>query len=65
MEMLIANNAAGKCHGQAPDGTQICDKRDQCGRYLRPEGDRQAWGNFWKRTNCDFHEIVPVELTAQ
>ena len=31
-------NDVAKCRGDAP-----CPMRDQCGRYLRPEGDRQTW----------------------
>lgn len=63
--MLQARNDKAKCQGQAPDGSQVCSDRGRCGRFLRPDGDRQAWGNYWKAGNdCQWYEIVPTEYHA-
>ena len=52
-------NDKAKCHGQAPNGTQVCGYRDQCARYVRPEGDRQAWADFWKaQGDCPQYESL-------
>jgi len=60
--MLKANNAIAKCKGQSPDGSQVCSDRGRCGRFLRPDGDRQAWGNYWKAgDSCQNYETVAVE----
>lgn len=63
--MLKAMNDKGKCEGQDSTGNSRCSDRERCGRYLRPTGDRQAWGNFWKAgKDCQWYEIVPAEYHA-
>lgn len=58
--MLQAKNDISKCAGQDNTGNNICADRNRCGRYLRPEGDRQTWENFWKAgRDCLQYESVP------
>lgn len=61
--MLAARNDLAKCAGQDETGNNVCGDRERCGRYLRPDGDRQAWGNFWKAgKDCQWYEIVPEKF---
>lgn len=57
--MLTERNDEPKCTGQAPDGTQVCAYRDNCGRFQRPEGDNQLWREFWRGgDDCPHYEII-------
>jgi hypothetical protein len=37
-----------------------CAYKHSCGRYLRPEGDRQVWGSYYALgdEDCDYFEPV-------
>lgn len=57
--MLVANNENPKCKGQAPDGTQVCAYRDNCGRFQRPEGSNQVWKPFYLGgDDCPHYETI-------
>lgn len=56
---LTAINDKSKCAGESEAGSNVCADRARCGRYLRPEGDRQTWDDFWKAgRDCPQYEIV-------
>lgn len=58
---LQARNDNPKCSGQSDAGSHVCADRVRCGRYLRPEGDRQVWSDFWKAgAGCLNYESVPA-----
>lgn len=58
---LSAINDKSKCAGESDAGSNVCADRARCGRYLRPEGDRQTWDDFWKAgRDCQWYEIVPA-----
>ncbi len=57
--MLTERNDDPKCKGQAPDGSQVCAYRDNCGRFQRPAGKTQVWKPFWMGgDDCPQYEII-------
>lgn len=59
---LNAVNDKAKCAGQSEAGSHVCADRGRCGRYLRPAGDYQTHGDFWKAGDaCQHYEIVPAQ----
>lgn len=58
---MNANNDKAKCEGESPDGARKCAYRESCGRYMRPTGTHQAWGEFWKADDiddCIYFEVI-------
>ena len=54
-----ANNDHAKCKGESPDGNHVCAYREVCARYVRPDGDRQVYADFWKaEEECPHYESV-------
>ena len=49
---LQARSDVAKCAGIQ------CAYKQSCGRYLRPEGDRQVWGSYYALADedCDYFE---------
>lgn len=60
--MLKSKNDVAKCAGQDNTGNNVCADRNRCGRFLRPEGDRQIYESYWKAgRDCMKYESVPRE----
>lgn len=60
--MLTAINDKAKCAGVDNTGNQVCSDRNRCGRFLRPDGDRQVWNDYWKAgRDCQHYESVSSE----
>lgn len=58
---LEVNNDKAKCMGMDNTGNNVCRDRERCGRYMRPEGDRQVWADFWKAgIDCQHYESIKV-----
>lgn len=57
--MMPAINDRAKCEGIG------CAYRERCGRYVRPEGDQQAWGSFYALADDDCSEFEPISKTAE
>lgn len=57
--MLQAINDRAKCAGQDKTGNNVCSDRERCGRYVRPDGDRQQYSDFWKAgRECQWYESI-------
>ena len=58
---MNANNQEPKCEGIG------CAFKQGCGRYIRPNGDQQAWASYYAFAgdDCDDFEIVNVNGRTQ
>lgn len=64
--MLQPQNQESKCAGQDNTGNSVCADRNRCGRYLRPDGERQVYSDFWKAgDSCQHYESVPAQYHVQ
>lgn len=60
--MSSSNKVIDMCAGQAPDGTQVCQYRDKCLRFVTQANDQNWYTDFWKAgDNCPAYLSLPKD----